>query len=104
MTATQILIPQQHDSFSEITLNGESLLIRFTYNDTFDQWSFGLYELNQTPILVGVKIAPNFPLNLFTPMRRLGDVYFIAMSKRPHIGRRDLWDGGAEFLIMEKSP
>jgi len=44
MTQTKIHIPREHDSLSDIAINGERLLIRFTYNDTFDHWSFGLYE------------------------------------------------------------
>ena len=69
--AVGIQFPHEHDSFSEITLNGELLLIRFTYNDTFDYWTFGIYELNREPIVAAVKIVPNFPLNLFLSMRRL---------------------------------
>ena len=74
MMEIRILILREHDSFSDITINGERLLIRFTYNDTFDYWSFGLYETNRTPILAGIKIVPNFPLNLFLPMRRFDGV------------------------------
>jgi len=103
MTETEILIPREHDSLSEITLGGEVLLIRFTYNDTFDYWTFGIYELNQTPIIAAVKIVPNFPLNLFLPMRRLGDTRFIATSKQQHIGHEDFWNENARFWMVTKT-
>ena len=102
MAETQILIPQEHDSFSELSINGERFLLRFSYNDTFDYWTFGIYELNRTPILAGLKIVPNFPLTQFARLRRLGDTCFIAASKRQHIGRRDFWDEAAQFLVIEK--
>jgi len=100
MTETQILIPREHDSFSELVINGELLLIRFTYNDTFDYWTFGIYELNETPIIAAVKIVPNFPLNLFLPMRRLGNLRFNATSKQPRIGREDFWNENAKFWMV----
>ena len=102
MTETAIIVPREHDSFGEITLNGELLLIRFSYNDTFDYWTFGIYERNRTPILQGIKIIPNFPLNLFLPMRRLGDACFIVSSKQQRIGRRDFWDSNAQFMVVTK--
>lgn len=97
---TQIHIPQEHDSFSELTINGERLLLRFTYNDTFDYWTFGVYELNRTPIIAGLKIVPNFPMNLYIKLRRLGNTGFIATSKQQRIGHRDFWDGAAQFWMV----
>ena len=102
MTELELLIPQEHDSFSEITINGELYLLRFTYNDTFDYWNFGIYELNREPIITGLKIVPNFPLNLFLPMQRFGDTRFVATSNQQHIGRRDFWDGNAQFWMVMK--
>jgi len=98
--AIKIFLPREHDSFSDLTINGERLLIRFTYNDTFDYWSFGLYELNRTPILSGVKIVPNFPLNLFTPLRRFEGTLFMAATKLERIGSSDFWEDLASFLLV----
>jgi len=100
MTQIELLIPPEHDSFSNITLNGESLLIRFTYNDTFDYWTFGIYELNQKPIVAATRIVPNFPLNIYLPMRRLGNTRFIATCKQQHIGREDFWNEIARFWMV----
>jgi len=99
-----ILVPREHDSFSDITINGERMLIRFTYNDTFDYWTFGIYETNRTPILSGVKIVPNFPLTIFTPMRRLEGVSFIASTRQERIGYSDFWEELASFVMVEGSP
>ena len=98
---TQIHVPREHDSLSQITLGGQARLIRFTYNDTFDTWSFGIYELNQKPIIQGLKIVPNFPLNLFCASPQLGDVHFIAQTKLAHIGYSDFWEEKASFWLAD---
>jgi hypothetical protein len=102
MPELQIHIPREHDSFSELAINSERLLVRFTYNDTFDCWSFGIYELNRQPIIEGLRIVPNFPLLLYFPMRRFDGVNFIATCNRQHIVYRDFWDGNAKFWMVTK--
>jgi hypothetical protein len=99
---TQIFPPQEHDSFSELTIKSERLLVRFTYDDTFDFWSFGIYELNREPIVEGLRIVRNFPLLLYFPRARFGGIDFIAACNRQNIGRRDFWDGNAQFWMVMK--
>ena len=98
----EIHLPPEHDSLSRMTINNEQVLLRFTYCDTFDYWTFGVYELNQTPIIAGIKIVPNFPLLLFNQMRRFGGTQFFATSKNQRIGQRDFWDGNAQFWVVKK--
>jgi hypothetical protein len=97
---TEIFLPREHDSFSQFAINGEQLLIRFSYNDTFDYWTFGIYELNRVPIVAGMKIVPNFPLNIFLPVRRFAGVYFMVASQLQRVGRTDFWGGNAKFLVV----
>jgi hypothetical protein len=99
---TPISVPPEHDSFSEITVGAERFLLRFTYNDTFDFWAFGVYELNRAPVIAGMKVVPNFPLNLFLQVRRFENTVFIAASKLPRIGLRGFWDGAAQFWMVTK--
>ena len=67
---TTISVPDMNDCFLRIVILGVEYLIRFTYNDTYDCWSFGLYLPNKEPIAQNIKIVPNLPLNLFTGCRR----------------------------------
>ena len=60
-----IEVPDLNDSVSRIVLNGAVYFVRFTYNDTFDYWKFGVYDSQMEPIVIGIKIVPSFPLNLF---------------------------------------
>ena len=65
---------------------------------TFDCWHFGLYDLEQRPIRTGLKIVPNFPLNLFGGTGRTDGAKFVAQTKLARIGRSDFWDEHARFL------
>lgn len=94
-----IEVPDKNDSISRIVLNGTAYLIRFTYNDTKDYWKFGLYTSQSEPILVGAKIVPGFPLNVFYGISALPDGIFGVISKREHIGRNDFVEGKAQFIF-----
>lgn len=94
-----IEVPDMNDSVSRIVLNGTAYYIRFTYNDTFGYWKFGLYDTQSAPLVVGIKIVPNFPLNLFCGTTELPDGVFAAKTKKNRIGRNDFVDGNAEFIF-----
>ena len=94
-----IEVPDLNDSMSRIVLNGMAYQIRFSYNDTEDYWKFGLYDSQNNPIAIGIKIVPNFPLNIFHGVTELPSGVFAAKSKLDHIGRNDFKDGKAEFIF-----
>lgn len=100
MDYTIIEVPNKNDSMSRIVLNNTVYNIRFTYNDTADYWKFGLYTSTGEPIVIGVKIVPNFPLNVFCRTAELPDGVFGAFSKLDHIGRDDFNNGKAEFAFI----
>lgn len=94
-----IEVPDLNDSVSRIVLNGTVYLIRFSYNDTFDFWKFSLYTAQNEPIVLGIKIVPNFPLNTFYGVTKLPDGIFGVITKLEHIGRRDFREGKAKFIF-----
>lgn len=96
-----IKVPQMNDSFSSIILGGVEFQLRFSYNDSFDYWSFGIYSQYKKPIIEGIKIVPNFPLNLFA--NNSPDIpkgFFIAKSNKEKIGHNDFYDGSASFYFV----
>ena len=99
MDYTIIEVPDLNDSMSRIVLNGTAYYIRFTYNDTGAYWKFGLYNYMKEPIVVGIKIVPSFPLNLFYTVTKLPDGVFGAISNLDRIGRNDFKDGKAQFVF-----
>lgn len=94
-----IEVPDMNDSVSRIVLSGKQYFIRFSYNDTFDFWKFSLYDSQNQPIVLGVKIVPRFVLNLFFGVAKLPDGIFGVMTKLDRIGRRDFIEGRAQFIF-----
>ena len=94
-----IEVPDMNDSVSRVVLAGTAYLIRFTYNDTCDYWKFSLYNAQNEPIVLGVKIVPRFPLNVFYGVTKLPDGVFGVMTKLDRIGRNDFLNGNAQFVF-----
>ena len=107
MEYTIIEVPDLNDSMSRVVLNGKAYLIRFTWNDRGGFWKFGLYDTQSQPIVIGIKIVPRFPMNLFYSSRPSTPCVFSAakrgvfgvMTKLEHIGRGDFLDGKASFVF-----
>lgn len=94
-----IEVPDMNDSISRVVLAGTAYLIRFTYNDTCDYWKFSLYNAQNEPIVLGIKIVPRFPLNVFYGVTKLPDGVFGVMTKLDRIGRKDFLNGNAQFVF-----
>lgn len=103
MDYTIIEVPDLNDSVSRVVLNGKAYLIRFAWNDSGGFWKFGLYDMQSEPIVIGVKIVPRFPLNLFYGVTKLPDGIFGVMTKLERIGRNDFKDGKASFVFCPVS-
>ena len=93
-------VPELFDSMSRIVLNETLYYIRFTYNDTGDYWKFDLYDSQEEPIVLGVKIVPQFPLNIFYGVTKLPDGVFAVLSKLDRIGKDDFKNGDAQFIFV----
>jgi len=100
MEYTIIEVPDLNDSLSRIVLNGTVYHIRFTYNDTKDFWKFGVYTALDEPIAIGIRVVPNFFLNLFTGSEDFPVGGFAALTTLDHIGRYDFRDGVAQFVYF----
>lgn len=94
-----IEVPDMNDSVSRIVLNGKQYHIRFTYVDSGDYWTFGLMDSLHNPIRVGIKIVPQFPLNLFCGTKEMPNGVFGVLTELKRVGRRDFVDGKAKFIF-----
>ncbi|MCC8014387.1 MAG: hypothetical protein LIO87_04255 [Eubacterium sp.] len=93
-------VPDSNDSVSRVVLDNKAYQIRFTYNDTADCWSFGLYNEQGEPIALGIKIVPRIPLNLFFGVNELPSGFFEALGNLNRIGHDDLKNGKAKFIFV----
>lgn len=100
MNRIEITVPDFNDSFSRVVLSGTQYLIRFSYIDTFDYWTFGLYTTLQEPIVEGIKIVPQFPLNLFFNNRNMPNGVFGVFTELEKVGRDDFLNGKAIFAYI----
>lgn len=100
MDAIVIEVPDMNDSVSRITLLGTQYQIRFTYNDTGGYWYFGLYDSLGNPIRIGVKIVPQFPLNLFWGTNQMPLGVLGVLTELDSVGRNDFVEGKAKFIFI----
>lgn len=92
--------PNCNDSFSRVVLDGTQYLLRFTWNDTAERWSFGLYTMQREPIAVGIRMVPRFPLNLPIAAAGFPPGVFGVYSGLESVGRNDFIDGKAVFAYI----
>ena len=96
---TIISVPDMNDSMGRVVLNETEYMIRFTYNCSGDYWKFGIYTALSEPVVIGIKIVPRFPLNLFYGVTELPFGVFGVMTNLDHIGRDDFKNGKAQFIF-----
>ena len=96
----EISVPDLNDSFSSVVLCGVQYLIRFTWNEYAQRWSFGLYTSQKEPLAVGIRLVPRFPINIQLVNDRLPDGVFGVYSDQDTIGRRDFIDDKATFTFI----
>jgi hypothetical protein len=99
----EIAVPDYNDSFSKVALDGTEYLLRFTWNDVSMRWYFGVYTVLREPIVQGLKLVPQYPLNLQYIDERLPPGIFGVYSKLSAIGRSDFLDGKAIFAYIPSS-
>lgn len=95
-----IKVPDRNDSMSSLSIDGREYLIRFTYNEKYDYWSFGLYQGNQEPIIAMTRIVPNFPIFHFYTDVSLPDGIFGCLSDLETVGRQSFNQQTAEFVYI----
>jgi len=100
MDILQIAVPDLNDSFSRVVLDGVQYLIKFTWNEAAQRWSFGLYTMQREPLVQGVRIVPRFPLNLQIVNDDFPFGVFGAYTDLEHIGRDDFKNGRATFAYI----
>ena len=95
-----ISVPDKNDSVSRVTLSGKEYQIRFTYNPSFNYWSFGLYDIKMNPILPLSKIVPFSPLLYFYKYTDLPDGQFGCFSMDERVGMNSFLNERAKFAYI----
>lgn len=103
MERLEIYVPDMNDSFSRVILDGTEYLLRFTWNDTKQRWYFGIYTVLREPIVQGLKLVPQFPVNMQYIDKRLPSGVFGVYTNLEAIGRSDFADKKAIFAYIPNS-
>ena len=95
-----IEVPDMNDSVSTLSIDGKEYGLRFTYNEKFDFWSFGLYDEDNEPIIAMTRIVPNFPIFHFYTETDIPDGVFGCLSDTAEVGRYAFINKTAEFVYI----
>lgn len=98
-----IQVPDMNDSVSTLIIDGTMYRIRFTYNEKYDYWSFGLYKADGSPLVAMTRIVPNFSLFFYYSGVDFPDGHFGCISKKETVGRYAFVNGDAEFVYLPNS-
>lgn len=95
-----IKVPDMNDSISQLSIDGKVYGLRFTYNEKYDYWSFGLNDVDGKQIVAMTRIVLNFPIFHFFTYRSIPDGIFGCISKKDTVGRQAFNEGTAEFVYI----
>lgn len=97
----QIIPFKEASSFIEqITLSGTIFVLRFNWNSLNEFWSMDIQNRDEEPIIMGIKIVPNYPLLAQYTDNNLpsGEIVCQNIVRSPDgIGRFDI---GQKFLLV----
>ena len=94
-----IEVPDMNDSVVRIALLGKQYQLRFTWNDTAKCWMFGVMDALGNPIVIGQKVVPQFPINLFWGTDEMPLGIFAVLTEKNEVGRSDFVTGKAKFVF-----
>lgn len=97
-----IEVPDMNDSISTISIDDKEYSIRFTYNEKYKYWNFGIYDDENNPIIAMTKIVPNFPLLFFISDENLPNGIFGCISDTENVDRQAFIRHTAEFVYIPK--
>lgn len=85
-----IEVPDMNDSVVKVSLQSRLYQLRFTWNDTGGYWMLGVMDSLGTPLLLGVKMVPQFPLNLLFGRDDMPSGIFAVLTEKESVGRQVL--------------
>lgn len=95
-----IEVPDMNDSISTLSIDGKKYGLRFTYNEKFDYWSFGLLDEDKKPIIAMTRMVPNFPILHFYTGRDIPNGVFGCLSDIDTVGRYAFVNKTAQFVYI----
>lgn len=99
MEVYEISVPSdQNDFIMRVTLDGTPVVLHMAYNSAGDSWTLGYCDINGTPIVEGIAVIPNFPLNFWYSSYDIPQGLLYVSAALSHIGRYAFRDGDAKLI------
>ena len=98
----KISIPDFNDSISLATIGKNLCRIRFRWDEVGEFWEMGIYDPDYVPIFLGIKMVPNFPLNLFSGHKEFSTGYFYVTTNELRLTRNSFNNGNATLIFGER--
>ena len=97
----EVTVPAGHNDFiMRVMLDGALYIIHMSYNSTGDFWTLGFLTSDETPIVDGIKIVPNFPLNFWYMPYDVPQGLIWVKSSAERIGKNAFSDGSAKLCYV----
>ena len=93
----RIGVPDYDDSISLATIGEHLCRLRFRWDSVGEYWEFGVYDQDYNPVFIGVKMVPDFPINLFSGHEEFSEGYFYVETNEPRLTRNSFKNGLATF-------
>lgn len=103
MEYIKIDVPDMNDSVSRVVLDNVQYNLRFYWNDTMNYWSLDILDHLLQPIIRGIKVVPQFPLNLlYTAIAGMPGGMFVVLTDEERVKRYDFVEDKAKFVYFPK--
>ena len=101
MDVMSITVPSgENDFIMRVLLDGKMRYLHMSYNSTGDYWTIAYCDSEGTPIVSGIKIVPNFPLNFFYSAHDIPQGMLYVQSSQDKVGKNAFADGSATLRYI----
>ena len=95
------LLADEADQTADIVIAGEPYTLRMLWNARFKYWSLSLSDRDDEPLLVNVKVVPNYPLvGRYRRTTFAGDLYFVHRAGKTYAPTFDDVGGSSGYGLF----
>lgn len=95
------LLADESDQTADIVIAGEPYTLRMLWNARFKYWSLSLSDRDDEPLLVNVKVVPNYPLvGRYRRTTFAGDLYFVHRAGKTYAPTFDDVGGSSGYGLF----
>ena len=101
MKYQEISLPtSNNDYLFRCLLDGKSTVLHMAYNSTDDCWTIGFCDDSGNPIVDGIRVVPNFPLNIWYVAYDIPQGALFVSTSESKVSRYDFDNGIATLCYI----